>query len=203
VALEGGYADISGTGFDSGGAMVRARLSRNLTPGLSAFVNGVREYPTSEATGLTADPTLAGGGSYDNSLLTAGPRLSTSYEGGLQYQNTRTSAELSYLRRKEESVLAAAGSRDYDEVRARVLRNFTPRVHGALYGAYSNEKYSQFAQRWDETLFGAELGITFGRSLGLDLRVERRDRDGLTRPDGYSELAGGLYLRYASRAGRR
>lgn len=200
IALDAGYADISGTGFSSGGALLRAHVNRRVTPFLSVFANGVREYPTSEDSGLAFDLAVPGSGSADSGLLTAGPRLSTSYEAGVAFASTRAQAEVVYLRRKESSVLAGVGARNYDEVRARVTRNFTPRVRGALFASYGKEDFS-LADAWDEKLFGGELGISFGRALGLDLRVERRDRDGATRAQGYSEVAGGIYLRYASQGG--
>ncbi len=199
VQLEVGYADVSGRSFSSSGAMLRARLNRRLAPSLTAFLNGVREYPTSEAAALSADPTVGGGGGYDNSLLTSGPRLSTSYEGGLRFETVRGQAELSYLRRKEESLLVLAGERNYDELRARVRRNFTPRMHGALSAVLTSEDFSLFADEFDERILGAEIGITVGRALGLDLRVEHRDRDGITPAGGYSELSGGVFLRYSPR----
>ncbi|MGC4029173.1 MAG: hypothetical protein QM696_09900 [Steroidobacteraceae bacterium] len=203
VQVEAGYADVSGQSFSGGGLMLRARLSRRLTPALSAFLNGVREYPTSEAAALSADPTIAGGGTYDSGLLTSGPRLSSSYEGGLRFTTVRAQAELAYLRRKEESLLSAVGERNYDEVRARVARNFTPRMNGSLFAVYSSEDFTAFVDKYDERIFGAQLGITFGRAMGLELRAEHRKRDGIVRERGYSEMSGGVFLRYAPGAPRR
>lgn len=202
VQLEVGYADVSGQNFSSDGALIRARLSRRLTPSLTAFVNGVREYPTSEAAGLTADPTISGGGSYDSNLLTSGPRLSTSYEGGLRFASARVEADLSYLTRKEESLMLAVGKRNYDELRGRVTRHFTPRMQGSLFAARTSEDFSFFAETFDDTILGGEIGISFGRALGLQLRAEHHDRDGITRAAGYSEMAGGLFLRYSPQEAR-
>ena len=52
-----------------------------------------------------------------------------------------------------------------------------------------------------ENIFGSQIQYTFGRALGLEARLEHRKRTGILPSDDYSELTGGLYLRYDARLG--
>jgi len=47
------------------------------------------------------------------------------------------------------------------------------------------------------------LTILFGRSLGLDLRIESHSRSAPDPTDEYRELSWGLFLRYSGAFGRR
>lgn len=199
--VEAGYAEVSGVLVDDGGAVLRLQLDRRMTPMLSGFLGYVREYPTSEQTMAVPEP-LPGTGGGDASLLTSAPRLATRVETGLRLERPRTRAELAYALRREGSLLPGEGRRRYDEVRASVTRDFTPRSQGALYAAVVREDLSLLSGNADELLAGARFGFTFGRALGVDLRVEYRDRNGAAPTSDYSELSGGLFLRYAGTLGR-
>lgn len=201
VTLEAGYAEISGRGTDDSDVMLRARLSRRLAPSLSGFLNAIREFPTSIPAALSEDPTFSGGGPYDSSVLTQGPRLTTRVESGLRLEQPRTRAELAYARNKEDGRSAGVGVRHYDEVRGSVARRFTPRVDGSLYGVLTDEKFSGVAGTFDERLLGARFGVLLGRALSVSLLVEHRKREGPVPTGEYSELAGGIFLRYAGEIG--
>jgi hypothetical protein len=196
INLEAGVADVSGSTVDDNGLMVRALLTRRVAPTVTAFLNGVREYPTSSTTALTTDPTVSGGGTYDTTLLTTAARLTTSVEGGLRLERTRAQGELAYRHSEEKSLIAGVGKRDYDELRGRVTRLFTPRTRGSLFAAFTREDFSLFAQKYDETVVGAQLGLSLGRALGIDLRIQNSHRDG-SGADDYSELSGGVFFRYS------
>lgn len=197
--IEAGYAEVSGALVDDGGLLVRTRLQRRMTPSLTGFIGYVREYPTSEES-VAVD---AGAGSADASQLTSAPRTNTRIETGVRLERPRSSAELAYAHRRESALLAGIGSRDYDEIRARVSRAFTPRSRGTLYASATREDLSIAAGRAGEHAVGLELGYTFGRALGLDLRVEYRDRNGVAAQDTYDEFSAGLFLRYSGAFGRR
>ncbi|MEO8313423.1 MAG: hypothetical protein ABI645_01400 [Pseudomonadota bacterium] len=192
VALEAGYSDVSGELVDDSGPVFRAQLSRKLTPVLKGYINAVREYPTSAPTPLSADPTVSGAGAIDNSLLTSGPRQATSLDGGLRLERPRTQAEIGYMWRKEDAVVGI-GKRDYQEVHTRLIRLFTPRVRGGFYAALTSDDLPATTQTVKELVARVELGVSIGRRLGLDARVERRERDG-----DISELSGGIFLRYST-----
>jgi hypothetical protein len=197
IDLEAGYADISGETVDDGGALLRAHLSRRLTPSMTGYVNAVREYPTSEETTLLGDPLVSAGVDDATSDFTSGPRLATSFGVGLRFTRPRTESSLSYTYREEESLLAGAAQRKYGEWRGDLSRRFTPGVKGTLYARMTDEDFSGIAGNAQERSVGAQLGISFGRALGLDIRIEHNKRDGITAADDYSELGGGIFLRYS------
>jgi hypothetical protein len=126
-----------------------------------------------------------------------------SLNGNLSMTRTRTQAQLAYTWNRETSLIDAYGERDFSEVRFRVTRQFTPKASGTFFAAYSKEDYSDFPEEFNDTTFGGILTILFGRSLGLDLRVEHRDRDAVDPADANKELSWGLFLRYSGAFGRR
>lgn len=197
--VEAGYAEVSGSLVDDGGALVRAQLERRMTPSLTGFVGYVREYPTSEES-VVVD---SGGESGDPTQLTSSPRINTRIEAGVRLVRPRSRASLVYAHRKESALLAGPGSRSYDELRVSVTRAFSPRSSGTLFAAATREDVSLAADEADERSVGLALEYTFGRALGLDFRVEYRDRNGATALDTYDELSAGLFLRYAGAFGRR
>jgi hypothetical protein len=201
IELETGYSDINGESFDGNGPMLRARLSRRMTPALTGFIGAVREYPTSEDTARSADALNTAGGEYDRSELTSGPRQSTGVQLGLRFERPRVNAELTYELRDEESLVGTAAERTRHALHGSVGRRFAPRVRGTLFGTLTNEDVPGPGGNVDEWTLGAELALSFGRSLDIDLRVEQRDREGLSALDDYSELSGGIFLRYSGPSG--
>lgn len=199
LEVEGGYAKVSGALVDDGGLLVRTRLQRRMTPALTGYVGYVREFPTSEES-IPAD---AGSGSADPTQLASTARINTRIETGVRLERPRSSAELAYAHRRESALLAGVGSRNQDELRVRVSRAFTPRSRGTLYASATREDVSIAADPAKEHAVGLELAYTFGRALGLDLRVEYRDRNGAAAQDTYDEFSAGLFLRYSGAFGRR
>jgi hypothetical protein len=193
MQLEAGNATISGDSVDSGGFFVRADLSRRLTPLVTGFLRGVREYPTStESYGWGF-----GAGQVDNTaLLTSGPRKSTDLQAGLRFQAVRTQAEFSLSRREEVSLAENVGKRRLTGIQGSVSRAFTPHAEGGLYASWSDEKFTAFGNAAKETTVGARLGLTPGRTLGVETRVEYRDRSASGVYAGYSEFSGGVFLTY-------
>jgi hypothetical protein len=203
INLEVGYASVKGQTVDDGGALLRATLNRRITPTLSGFVNAVREYPTSEDVARSLDSTVTTAADLDSGLFTAGPRQTTEFEGGFRYVRTRSQAEISYAHREEQALVGAVGERVVDVLSTQLTRRFTPATHGRVFAALSKEDYSGTLGDFDELIAGLEFGMAFGPSLGLDLRVEHRNRDGSNASGDYSEFAGGLFLRYSGGAGQR
>jgi hypothetical protein len=195
--LETGYATVDGDTFKDSGAMLRAHLERRMTPTLTGFLNAVREYPTSEDFTRTADYLSGVAGDLGRSELDSGPRQSTSFDGGVRIERPRVGAELAYARREEKSLVGVSSERNYDEFRASVSRRFTPRMRGTLLGTLTKEDFSGFTSSADERTIAAQLEVAFGRSLGVDFRIDHRKRDGTA---GYSEFGGGVFLRYAPAA---
>jgi hypothetical protein len=59
------------------------------------------------------------------------------------------------------------------------------------------------SERYKETAFGARFGISLSKAWGVDVQLEHRDREGTSAIGEYSELNGGIFLRYEGGAGRR
>jgi hypothetical protein len=196
IEADVGYAKAEGTSLDEDGAMLRVRATRRLTPFVSGFLAYTQEYPTSEAPAYVPFDATGGGEGGDPSVLTATPRIAKNAEVGLRLDRPRTTAELAFARRRETDLVGAFGERSFDEVRANVTRALTPRSRAALFARFSQEEVPGFAFDADETSAGAELSLTFGRNLGLDLRLEHRDRSSPLPAAEYSELSAGLFLRW-------
>ena len=203
VAAEVGYAQVEGDFVDDSGPVFRGTFSRQLSPTLYADVSYVHEYPTSSATSYVIDPTVPGGGNIDNSTLTAAPRIADSLDASLAMRRPRTEARLGYTWRQDDSLIEVLGKRDYNEIRFGVTRRFTPKADGSFYAARSQEDYSAFPDEFKETTLGGQLSIMFGRSVGLDLRVEYRDHDSNEEGGDSQELSWGLFVRYQGAFGRR
>lgn len=188
-----GYAKIEGEGFDDSGLMVRLEAERQLTPYVSAFIGYIQEYPTSEGGALAEG---ARGITSDASVLTAGPREAKSSTVGFRMDRPRTAAQIAYARR-EESVLLDPASRDYNEVRGFASRMLSARSSVRILAAYAWEDFSA-AEDYDEFSVGAAMNVALGRMLSLDVQVEHRERDSDLFTNTYSELSGGIFLRYGT-----
>lgn len=197
LSAELGYSQVDGEGFNADGPMARIQLTRQMSPTLSAYLGYGHEFPTSQPGASVSDPTASGGGIVNTSLVTSSPRESWKGEVGFRYQHTRSDAEIGFYHLDEKSLIIALGDHKYDELRARVTRQFTPRSRGSIFAAFSREDFSAFGQTLDELRAGAEYGHDFTRSVGLDLRIQYRDRNGDTNSAAYNELSGGVFLRYS------
>jgi hypothetical protein len=194
---EVGYSQANGDSFSGDGPMARIRLTRKMSPALSAYVGYRLEYPTSQPGASVSDPTAAGGGVINTSLVTSSPRQAQTGEVGFAYNRTRSQGSIGLYRLDEKSLITGLGHHTYDELRASVTRNFTPLSRGTLYASYSKEDFSAFAQSYDEVRGGASFGHDFTRSLGLDVRIEYQDRSGNGSNSSYNEFSGGVFLRYS------
>ena len=196
LSLDAGIAEAQGDQVDDRGLLARLEATRRLTPFITGFVSYVQEYPTSEASALTPADAVDGGEIGDGSILTAAPRVAKRAEAGLRLERPRTSAQFSYTYTRETGLLLATGDRAVDGLRLNFTRALTPRSRAGVFAAYTKEDVGASSLSVDEKSYGAELSLTFGRNLGLDIRLEQRDRSGDVAADGYSELTGGIFLRY-------
>jgi hypothetical protein len=192
-----GYSKADGEGFDGDGPMARIRLTRRMSPSLTAYLGYRDEFPTSETGVSVSGPTAAGGGVISTSLVTSSPREARTGEIGFRYQKTRSNGEIGFYHLNEKSLILALGDHTYDELRARVTRQFTPLSHGSIFLAYSKEDFSALAEKFDELRTGIEFGHDFTRSIGIDVRIEYRNRDSNDSRYSYDELSGGVFLRYS------
>jgi len=197
LQLEVGYSDMTGQLVDSDGPVLRLDFNRRLTPLLTGFVSATREYITSEPT----DQQIVGPGQVGEAQLTGEPRRATRFEGGVRFGGARTQFELAYLWRNETAQTAQHESRDLGQARGSVTRAFTPRVRGSLFASFGDESFSAHSADALEHIYGAQLGIELSRSLGLDVRLQHAERDGNAQFPGYSEMSGGLFLRYGGTRG--
>jgi hypothetical protein len=191
-----GYSQAEGANVDDSGAMMRIQATRRLTPFISGFARYVQEYPTSEAAVFVPFDATGGGAVGDPSILTAAPRVTKNAEIGLRLDRPRTSAELAFATNRESSLVGTLGERSFDTARLSVTRSMTPRSRATVFAFWSQEDVGVVAGSSDELSAGGELSVTFGRNLGLDLRVEHRDRNSPLPASEFSEISVGLFLRW-------
>jgi hypothetical protein len=204
IEAELGYAGVSGATISDNGVLFRGLFARRLTPILEGTVSYNHEYPTSSPATVLSDPSLPVGTALDDrTLLTAAPRITDTVDASLWMRRPRTEAQLSYSLRRENSLAAGVGTRDYDQISLSVSRRFTPRATGNLYVSRSNELYSEAISNADETRAGGSLMILLAGSLGLDLQIQYRDRKAKLSSGSSNELAGGIFLSYTGALGRR
>lgn len=196
LSIDAGYAQVEGANVDDSGPMVRLEATRQLSPFISGFLAYTQQYPTSDAPALVPADALDREVLGDGSILTAAPRVAKSGEIGLRLNRPRTFAELAYAQTRETGLIVASGDRSLDSFRASVGRNFSPRSNGQIFALLTTEDLPVLTADADELSVGAELSLTFGRNLGLDFRVEYRDREGATALDTYTEIGAGVFLRY-------
>lgn len=200
--LDAGIAKADGDNVDDQGLVMRLQATRKLTPFVSGFAAYTQEYPTSEVSSFQPIDAVQGGDPGDGSILTAAPRVVKNAELGLRMDRPRTSVVLAYALHRETELIQPVRERKYDTLRASLSRSLTPRSRAGLFATFTQEDFDDSTLDTDETSVGGELSLTFGRELGLDFRIEHRKRDGFTTAEGYSELSGGLFLRYGRISGR-
>jgi hypothetical protein len=157
-----------------------------LTPFVSAIATYTQEFPTSAVSDTAGD----------GSVLTAAPRALKSAGLGLILTRPRTSAELSFGQSRESGLVAVTANRTVDSIRLRATRALTPRSSATAFVVYSRESAPELLLDFDETSGGMQFSVGSGRSFGLDFQIENRNRSSGSATNRYSELAGGLYLRY-------
>jgi hypothetical protein len=196
IQADVGYAQAEGANVDDSGAMIRLEATRRLTPFISGFVRYTQEYPTSEAAAFVPFDATGGGASGDASILTAAPRVAKSADIGLRLSRPRTSAELAFNANRETGLVGALGDRSFETARFSVTRSMTPRSRATVFAFWSQEDLGLVSESADELGIGGELSFTFGRHLGLDLRLEHRERDSALPASEFSEVSVGLFLRW-------
>jgi hypothetical protein len=196
IQADVGYSQAEGANVDDSGAMVRIQATRRLTPFISGFARYVQEYPTSEASVFIPFDATGGGSVGDTSILTAAPRVTKNAEVGLRLDRPRTAAELAFAVRRETDLVGILGERSFDTARFSLTRSMTPRSRASLFASFSQEDVALLAGSSDELAVGGELSFTFGRNLGLDLRVEHRDRSSPLPAFEFSEISAGVFLRW-------
>jgi hypothetical protein len=195
LQAEAGVGRVKSDVLDQNNPMFRVRLTRQMSPFLNLYVSYSDEYPTSAGANLAENPVTAGGSVHNPAVLTAAPRNAQAIEVGFNVDRPRSSAQLGVVHTDETSLLAGLGERKYDELRLRVTRLLTPASRVSVVGSYSVDEFSQ-VPRFSEAMYGFEYGMDFTRTIGVDARIEQRQRSGRNAPNLYTELAGGLFLRY-------
>lgn len=196
IEVDAGYAKVDGASVEDSGFMMRLEATRRLTPFISGFLSYTQEYPQSEAPTFTPFGATEGAEGGDASVVSGGPRIARSGDIGLRLERPRTRAELGFSKRKESDLLGLFGDRSSDQFRLRVSRALTPRSQLAAFAGHSRESLSGAGVDANETSGGLELSLTFGRNLGLDLRVAHAERSSDDPAGEYSELSAGLFLRW-------
>jgi hypothetical protein len=196
LELDAGYSRVEGASVEDSGLMLRLEATRRLTPFISGFVSWRQEYPQSEAPAFAPYGATEGAGGGDVSVLSGAPRVARSGEVGLRLERPRTRAEFGFSKREETDLLGLFGDRTFDQFRLNVTRSLTPRSQIAFFAGHSRESLSGAGVDANETTGGLELSLAFGRNLGLDLRVQHAKRSSDDPAGEFSELSGGLFLRW-------
>lgn len=196
VQADIGYSKAEGANVDDSGAMARVEATRRLSPFISGFARFVQEYPTSDASVFVPFDATGGGAAGDGSILTATPRVARTAELGLRLDRPRTTGELAFVSARETDLLGTVGNRRFDTARLTATRVLTPRSSATLFGSWSEEDLGGLSDSADEFTAGASFNVTFGRNLGLDLRVEYRERNSPIVLSEFSEISAGLFLRW-------
>lgn len=196
LELDAGYAKVEGPSTEDSGPMIRLEATRRLTPFISGFLSFTQEYPQSEAPTTAPFGATEGAEGGDASVLSGGPRIVRGGELGLRLERPRTRAEVGFASRKEIDLVGLFGDRSFEQVRFQVSRALTPRSQISIFAGHARETLSAAGVDSDETNGGAELSLTFGRKLGLELRVEHAERSSDDPAGSYSELSAGIFLRW-------
>jgi hypothetical protein len=197
LTAELGYAEAVGETFDGDGPLARIQLTHEMSPALEAYLGYRHEYPTSQPALSVSDPTAGGGGVFNTSLVTSSPREAWVGEAGFRYKKSRSEGQIGFYHLGEDSLITGLGSHTYDELRARVIRDLTPRSTGTLYAAYSREDFSAFNEGSDDIHAGVEYTYSFTRSIGMEVRVQYQSRNGKGGSISYNEFNGGVFLTYS------
>jgi hypothetical protein len=196
VSLDLGYGKVSADIGEDSGPLVRANLTRQLTPSILAYLNYTNEYPVSDS------PTIVGQGTVvpdDESVLTAAPRRTKSGALGFSFMRPRTEVDLVYMHSVEEGVLDTEGERTWQELRGKFVRRFTAAAFGTLYAWRTQEDLRDLALVPVEattTTFGGDFEMLFGRKLSLVIYAEYKNQESDLIIDRYKEFTGGLYVNY-------
>lgn len=193
LRLDAGYERVEGDVGEESGPLVRASLSRTLSPSVQVYATYTSEFPISDNSLLGA-PIRE-----DESILTAAPRRTRFGTLGLSYTRPRTQADLSVMHSLEEGVLATEGERTWQEVRGTLTRNFTSNSLGTLYAGHSKEDLSGLSMgslKATKTLYGGDFEMLFGRQLSVLAYVQYQDLDSNSALDRYDEFMAGVYVRY-------
>jgi hypothetical protein len=197
LSAEVGYANAVGDTFNADGPVARIRLTREMSPSLTGYLGYRHEYPTSTTSASVSDPTAAGGGIVNTALVTSSPREDWVGELGFQYKRTRSTGELGFYHLNEDSLITGLGSHTFDEIRAKVTRDLTPRSQGAIYASFSKEDFSAYNQGSNDLRSGVEYMYGITRSVGVEARLEYRSRNGTGGSASFNEFSGGVFLTYS------
>lgn len=196
IEVDAGYSKVEGASVEDSGLMLRLEATRRLTPFISGFLAFTQEYPQSEAPAFTPYGATEGAEGVDASVISGGPRIARGGDAGLRLERPRTRAEFAFARREEVDLLGVFGDRSFDQLRLQVSRSLTPRSQITGFASHSRESLAGAGIDADETSGGLELSLTFGRNLGLDLRLQHAERSSDDPAGEFSELSAGLFLRW-------
>jgi hypothetical protein len=204
IEVDAGVAKAEGDTFEDDGPMVRAALSRELTPSFTGYVRYVEEYPTSQGAVYFDGRPGAGGPLEDGSLLAATPRTQQSATAGLRYQRPRTLIDLSYANRREDTIAIAAADREVSELRLEAERRTTPRSTLRVAALVSEDEFSGPTAasngKIDSIEFSAGWTLNLSELIAVEAILRFRDWDGNAPLQEYDEVSAGVFVRYGLRA---
>jgi hypothetical protein len=196
LSVVAGYSQIDGNGLASSAPLVRAMLTRRVSPSILGYLGFNQEYPTSAPTGGGSSMTWRSGGAPSNlDVLTSGPRLVRTTSAGFEFKRPLTSAHVSFELLEEEAQ-GLADHRRYSRLDASVSRRLGPRADASVFGFYSDETVSSLASDVTSSSLGASYRYSVGRSLAVELRLENQQRHSANILNKYRELIGVLLLTY-------
>lgn len=193
LSIEAGFATLDNGTTDTSDPVLRASVTRRLSPFLSARLDVSQQYPTTENTrGSLATIGSIGG----RAILSSAPRKQQSGSLGLTYSRARTSVDVAAVTNREEGVFGLTGERKTNSLRAIVSRTLTPRSRGSLSAEYLKDDLPVALGKSTETILGAVYSYSIGAKLSLDAQAQMRNRDADFAAGSGDELSFGVFLRY-------
>jgi hypothetical protein len=200
--LEAGTSEVDGAASGDSGPLLRATLSRALTPSLTLQLNASRQFATTGEQPRRFLVTDTIDLSDDLLLPAAEPYEETRYGLGLSYRRPRTSVTLAASRSKSDFeaprlITDPNFDRDTNSYSITFNRRLTPRVDVTLRAVRDQDELVSESYDVADQSLGGTLQWRLTRSIGVGFNLEQRKRSGGLLGDNFSEFSGNVLLRYS------
>ncbi|MCB1624588.1 MAG: hypothetical protein KDI32_08370, partial [Pseudomonadales bacterium] len=174
--VEAGLSQIDGNTNNESGPLLRANVSRQVSPSLTVTLSGARQFAVTGDQGqrfrINDTIDLAD----DLILPAAEPFEQTTARIDANYRRPRTELTLSYGRSKEDYKFATQLKRDTSDLRAAFLRRLTPRSQVQIFAGQTTDSINGQSYDVTEKYVGAAVLWRLTQSLSIASSVDRRNR---------------------------
>ncbi|MEZ5499001.1 MAG: hypothetical protein R3E77_06195 [Steroidobacteraceae bacterium] len=199
VEAEVGYSTLKGGTVDSNGLLTRATLARRLTPSSTLSVSAEREFATAEP-GYGREfstPVLPSTGS-TNDFAFGVPQQRDNFQAAYAFVRPRTTVDISLGTRRDRLLSGPSATRRFDSLRGSVMRRISPTIDGALFAERTSDRFELLGVDADETSFGTRVSVALSPRYSIDFSLRHNERNSNVGGADFTELAGGVFLRYGS-----